>query len=62
MEDLRQRVGLVGEILKKTLESFDLYIAVDSKTEEFMFLDRKAYEEGKAKMCRVKMNEINVRK
>jgi hypothetical protein len=62
MEDLESRIQLISQLIKTSLEEFDLYIAVDSKTEEFMFLDRKAYEDGKAKLGRVKMNEINVRK
>lgn len=65
MEEFQAKVGLVAEVIKGSLESFNLYIAVDPKTEEFIFIDRDAFDnrEGNSrKVARVKMNQINVRK
>ena len=63
MEEFQAKVGLVAEVIKGSLESFNLYIAVDPKTEEFIFIDRDAFHNnGPGKVARVKMNQINVRK
>ena len=63
MEEFQVKVGLVAEVLKSSLESFNLYIAVDPKTEEFIFIDRNELDnKGPGKVARVKMNQINVRK
>ena len=63
MEEFQAKVGLVAEVIKWSLESFNLYIAVDPKTEEFIFIDRDALDnKGPGKVARVKMNQINVRK
>lgn len=62
MEDLQSRVQLASQMLKATLEQCNLYIGLDTETEEFMFFDREAYNKGKAKYGRVKMNEINIMK
>lgn len=63
MEKFQAKVGLVAEVIKGSLESFNLYIAVDPKTEEFIFIDRDAFDnKGPGKVARVKMNQINVRK
>ena len=59
---LEERIQLVAQVLRVTLEQNNLYIAVDPKTEEFIFLDREAYHKKQAKMGRVKMNEINIQK
>lgn len=59
---LEERIQLVAQVLRVTLEQNDLYIAVDPKTEEFIFLDREAYHKNQGKMGRVKMNEINIQK
>lgn len=59
MEEFQDKVGIVSEVLKGSLESFNLYIAVDTKTEEFIFVDRDSYHRGTGKVARVKMNQIN---
>ena len=62
MEEFQAKVGLVAEVLKSSLESFNLYIAIDPKTEEFIFIDRDAFDnKGLCKVGRVKMNQINIR-
>ena len=63
MEEFQAKVGLVAEVIKGSLENFNLYIAVDPKTEEFIFIDRDALDKkGPGKVARVKMGQINVRK
>ena len=63
MEEFQAKVGLVIEVIKGSLESFNLYMAVDPKTEEFILIDRDALDnKGPGKFARVKMNQINVRK
>ncbi|MGL4801953.1 MAG: hypothetical protein ACRC18_06780 [Cetobacterium sp.] len=62
MEDLQSRITLAATMLKNTLEQCDLYLAVDSKTEEFLFIDREGYDNKTGKFGRVNMKEINSRK
>lgn len=62
IEEFQSKVGLIAEVIKSSLESFNLYIAVDPRTEEFIFIDRDSYDNGgPGKVGRVKMNQINVR-
>ena len=62
IEEFQSKVGLIAEVIKSSLESFNLYIAVDLRTEEFIFIDRDSYDNGgPGKVGRVKMNQINVR-
>lgn len=37
IEEFQSKVGLIAEVIKSSLESFNLYIAVDPRTEEFIF-------------------------
>lgn len=62
LDMLEERVQFVAQVLRATLEQNDLYIAVDPKTEEFIFVDREAYHKNEGKIGRVKMNEINMQK
>lgn len=59
MEDLASRITLTANMIKAALEECELYLGVDAKTEDFIFLDKKTYPEGK--FARVPMKEINVR-
>lgn len=60
--DFMERATLVANVLRTTLEECNLYIALDSATEEFVFIDRTEYENNKkGKVARVKMTEINVK-
>ena len=46
IEEFQSKVGLIAEVIKSSLESFNLYIAVDPRTEEFIFIDRDSYDNG----------------
>lgn len=62
-EVFQTNVGLAAEIIKTTLETFNMYIAVDSKTKEFIFIDRDSYENRNLTplVAKVHMEEINVK-
>ena len=63
MKEIESRIQLVSQMLKASLEQTDLYIAIDTETKEFIFIDRNSYEKGaKMKTGRVRMEQINVRK
>lgn len=59
MEDLASRITLASNMLKNVLDECELYLGVDAKTEDFIFMDKKTYPKGK--FARVPMNEINTR-
>lgn len=62
MEEFQAKVGLVAEVLKSSLESFNLYIAIDTETKEFLFIDRDTYHNGgPGKLARVSMDQVNVK-
>lgn len=62
MEELKAKAGLISEVLKGSLESFNLYIAIDTETKEFLFIDRDSYHNGgPGKVARVSMDQVNVR-
>lgn len=62
IEEFQSKVGLVAEVLKGSLESFNLYIAIDTETKEFLFIDRDSWNNGgSCKVARVAIDQINVR-
>lgn len=62
-EELKTGVELICLMLKGLLEEYGLYIAFDIKTKEFVFVERKSWDEDKAtgKVARVSMDQINVK-
>ena len=62
MNDLANRISLAAQIIKVTLECFDLYLGMDAKTEDFIFCDRKGFDDRTGKFGRVNSREINIRR
>lgn len=62
MEELKDRAGLVSDVLKSSLKNFNLYIAIDTETKEFLFIDRDNWHNGgPGKVARVAMDQVNAR-
>nr|DAT60061.1 MAG TPA: hypothetical protein [Caudoviricetes sp.] len=60
IEEFQSKVGLIAEVIKSSLESFNLY-SCRSKDRR-IYIDRDSYDNGgSGKVGRVKMNQINVR-
>lgn len=60
MNDLANRISLAAQIIKDTLKCFDLYLGMDAKTEDFIFCDRKGFDDGTGEFGRVNSKEINI--
>ena len=43
-KEFQSKVELAAEVIKSSLESFNLYIEVDQKRNEFIFIDRDSYD------------------
>ena len=61
MNDLANRISSAAQIIKDTLKCFDLYLGMDAKTEDFIFCDRKGFDDGTGKFGRVNSREINLK-
>lgn len=60
-EEMESAAGIICTVLKGLLEDYGLYIAVDKKTKEFVFIERESFEKGKRRTARVFMEQINVK-
>lgn len=60
-EEMESAVTMICTILKGLLEQTGLYIAVDKKTKEFVFIERESWDKGKGRTARVSMEQINVK-
>ena len=60
-EELESAVTMICTVLKGLLEETGLYIAVDKKTKEFVFIERESWDKGKGRTARVSMEQINVK-
>lgn len=60
MNDLANRISSAAQIIKDTLECFDLYLGMDAKTEDFIFCDRKGFDDRTGQFGRVNSREINI--
>lgn len=60
-EEMESAVAMICIVLKGLLEETGLYIAVDAKTKEFVFIERESFEKGKRRTARVSMEQINVK-
>lgn len=60
-EEMESTAGIICTVLKGLLEETGLYIAVDAKTKEFVFIERESFEKGKRRTARVSMEQINVK-
>jgi hypothetical protein len=62
-EEMESAVTMICTVLKGLLEETGLYIAVDKKKKEFVFIEREAWDKGdiKGKTARVSMKQINVK-
>ena len=61
MNELQKNAKMVAHLLKASLEEFNLYIALDAETKEFLFFDRDDFHNNKGQVARVHMEKINVR-
>lgn len=60
-EEMESAVEIICTLLKGLLEQYGLYIAVDKKTKEFVFIERESWDKGKGRTARVSMEQINVK-
>lgn len=60
-EEMESAVTMICTVLKGLLEETGLYIAVDKKTKEFVFIERESFEKGKRRTARVSIEQINVK-
>nr|DAS19317.1 MAG TPA: hypothetical protein [Caudoviricetes sp.] len=60
-EEMESAVTMICTVLKGLLEQTGLYIAVDKKTKEFVFIERESWDKGKGRTARVSMEQINVK-
>ena len=60
-EEMESAAGIICTLLKGLLEQYGLYIAVDAKTKEFVFIERESWDKGKGRTARVSMEQINVK-
>ena len=60
-EEMESAVTMICTVLKGLLEETGLYIAVDKKTKEFVFIERESWDKGKGRTARVFMGQINVK-
>lgn len=60
-EEMESAVTMICTVLKGLLEETGLYIAVDKKTKEFVFIERESFDRGKGRTARVSMEQINVK-
>lgn len=62
-EEMESAAGIICSLLKGLLEQYGLYIAVDAKTKEFVFIERESWDKGngKGRTARVSMEQINVK-
>lgn len=60
-EEMESAVTMICTVLKGLLEETGLYIAVDAKTKEFVFIERESWDKGKGRTARVFMEQINVK-
>lgn len=60
-EEMESAVTMICTVLKGLLEQTGLYIAVDKKTKEFVFIERESFDRGKGRTARVSMEQINVK-
>lgn len=60
-EEMESAVEIICTLLKGLLEQYGLYIAVDVKTKEFVFIERESWDKGKGRTARVSMDQINVK-
>jgi hypothetical protein len=60
-EEMESAVTMICTVLKGLLEETGLYIAVDKKTKEFVFIERESWDKGKGRTARVSMEQINVK-
>jgi len=60
-EEMESAVTMICTVLKGLLEQYGLYIAVDAKTKEFVFIERESWDKGKGRTARVFMEQINVK-
>ena len=62
-EEMESSVAMICTVLKGLLEETGLYIAVDKKTKEFVFIERESWDKGngKGRTARVSMEQINVK-
>lgn len=60
-EEMESSVAMICTVLKGLLEQTGLYIAVDKKTKEFVFIERESWDKGKGRTARVSMEQINVK-
>ena len=60
-EEMESAVTMICTVLKGLLEETGLYIAVDKKTKEFVFIERESWDKGKGRTARVFMEQINVK-
>ena len=63
-EEMESAVTMICTVLKGLLEETGLYIAVDKKTKEFVFIERESWNKGdsKGRTARVSMEQINIKK
>ena len=59
-EEMESAVTMICTVLKGLLEETGLYIAVDKKTKEFVFIERESFDRGDNR-ARVSMEQINVK-
>ena len=60
-EEMESAVTMICTVLKGLLEETGLYIAVDKKTKEFVFIERESWDKDKGRTARVSMEHINVK-
>ena len=60
-EEMESAVTMICTVLKGLLEETGLYIVVDVKTKEFVFIERESWDKGKGRTARVSMEQINVK-
>lgn len=62
-EEMESAAGIICTVLKGLLEQYGLYIAVDKKTKEFVFIERESFDRGdsRGRTARVSMEQINVK-
>lgn len=60
-EEMESSAAMICTVLKGLLEETGLYIAVDKKTKEFVFIERESWDKGKGRTARVSMEQINVK-
>ncbi len=63
-EEMESAAGIICTLLKGLLEQYGLYIAVDVKKKEFIFIERESWNKGdsKGRTARVSMEQINIKK